>query len=80
MTLLELLELAMSAALAAAVVYFRLRARNLARELALAVKQANEWAALLALAHDTNYRLACRLYGAPAVNLAIRRARAKGVS
>ena len=67
-------------ALVSAVVYLRIRARNLAQALASALAVADEWSALLALEHTTNYAMACTLYGKSAVDRAIRRAHDKGVS
>ena len=60
--------------------HLRRRCRRLAGELAAAKEQANELAALLALEHDTNYRMACKMYGRAAVDRAIRKAHDKGVS
>jgi hypothetical protein len=56
------------------------RSRRLARTLAEATQQTDEWRALLALEHDTNYKMACQLYGRRAVDRAIAQVHEKGVS
>jgi hypothetical protein len=61
-------------------VYLWRRWRRLRRELAESEKQADDLAALLALEHDTNYKMACQMYGKAAVDRVISKARAKGVS
>lgn len=67
-------------ALVAAVIYLRIRVRNLALELASAQTVADEWGALLALEHHTNYLLACKVYGQAVVGRAIKSAHDRGVS
>lgn len=54
--------------------------RRQARDLAKAQEQLDELAALLALEHDTNYRMACKMYGRAAVDRAIAKAHGRGVS
>jgi hypothetical protein len=54
--------------------------RRLRIELVEARRQADEWAALAALCHETNYRLSCRIYGKTAVDKAIADAHDKGTN
>ena len=67
-------------AMAAALACFRRRCHRLARELADAEARRIEWAGLLALEHQTNYRMACQLYGKAAVVRAVKKAHDRGVS
>jgi len=65
--------------------YFWRRSRRLARELRRLTmelvesqRRSDELGSLVALEHQTNYRLACKLYGKAAVDRAMRGANEKG--
>lgn len=67
--------------------YFWRRCQRLEREVAklrdralAAEAKSTEWAALVALVHEANYRLACDLYGRGTVDHAIAQAHKRGVS
>jgi sensor domain CHASE-containing protein len=79
MTISIAIILAAMIAATAASAHLWLRSRRLTRELASATGTVDELAALLALEHDTNYRMACKMYGKAAVDRVIEKAHSKGV-
>ena len=52
--------------------------RRIFRDLVATRKQADERGSLLALEHETTYRLACQLYGRSSVDRSIRQAHERG--